>query len=144
MTAMSLDEAQAILADRNLIAVGARGDDARRRRHGNKTTFVRVFEVHTDAIPAALPAAASPGEIRVTGKPSSVAAAVASIKAARALSGPTPVSAYSLDDLLELAGGGLTSLTDLVARLAAAGLEIIAEAPLDRLADAAGAVRAVY
>jgi CofH/MqnC C-terminal region len=144
MTAMSLDEAQAILADRNLIAVGARGDDARRRRHGNKSTFVRVFEVHTDAIPAALPASASPGEIRVTGKPSSVAAAVASIKAARALGGATPVSAYSLDDLLELAGGGLASLTDLVARLAAAGLDIIAEAPLDRLADAAGAIRAAH
>jgi aminodeoxyfutalosine synthase len=142
MSAMSLDEAQAILADRSLIAVGARGDEARRRRHGNDTTFVRVFEVHTDAIPAALPPSASAGEIRVTGRPSSVAAAVASIKAARALAGPTPLSAYSLDDLLELAGGALASLTDLMARLAAAGLEIVAEAPVDRLADAAGAIRA--
>ena len=52
MTAITIDEAQAILADRNLIAVGARGDDERRRRHGGRTTFVRVFEVHTDAIPA--------------------------------------------------------------------------------------------
>jgi aminodeoxyfutalosine synthase len=142
MTAISLDEARAILADRDLIAVGARGDDARRRRHGNKTTFVRVFEVHTDRVPAALPASASPGEIRVTGKPPSVAAAVAAVKAARALAGPTPLSAYSLDDLLELAGGGLASLTDLVARLRAAGLEIVAEAPIDRLPDAAGAVGA--
>lgn len=142
MTTISLDEAQAILADRNLIAVGARGDEARRRRHGSKTTFVRVFDVHTDAIPAALPASARPGEIRVIGKPPSVAAAVASVKAALALAGPIPVSAYSLDDLLDLAGGGLASLTDLVARLAAAGLEIVAEAPVDRLPDAAGAIRA--
>jgi len=142
MTAMTPEEAQAILADRNLIAVGARGDEARRRRHGSRTTFVRVFEMHTDAIPPALPAAASPGEIRVTGKPPSVAAAVASIKAARAVAGGTPLSAYALDDLLELAGGGLAGLTDLAARLAAAGLEIIAEAPIDRLADAAGAIRA--
>ena len=66
--AISLDEAQAILADRNLIAVGARGDDERRRRHGRRTTFVRVFEVHIDAIPPALPASASAGEIRVTGE----------------------------------------------------------------------------
>jgi hypothetical protein len=150
MTAMTLDEAQAILADRNLIAVGARGDEARRRRHGTRTTFVRVFEVHTDAlrlgsgqsIPATLPASASPGEIRVTGKPPSVAAAVDSVRAARALAGATPVSAYSLDDLLELAGGALPGLTDLVTQLAAAGLEIIAEAPLDRLPDAPGAIRA--
>ena len=52
LTVISLDEAQAILADRNLIAVGARGDEERRRRHGRRTTFVRVFEVHTDAIPS--------------------------------------------------------------------------------------------
>ena len=142
MTAMSLDEAQAILAERDLIGVGARGDEARRRRHGNKTSFVRVFEVHTDGVPSALPASAGAGEIRVTGKPPSVAAAVAAIKAARALAGSTPMSAYALDDLLDLVGGGLASLTDLVARLAAAGLEIIADAPLDRLGDPASAIRA--
>lgn len=142
MTAISVDEAQAILADRNLIAVGARGDEARRRRHGRRTTFVRVFDVHTDAIPPALPASASAGEIRVTGKPSSVAAAVASIKAARALAGSTPVSAYSLADLLDLVGGSIASLTDVVARLAAAGLEIVADAPIDRLPDAPAAIRA--
>ncbi len=142
MTGISIDEAQAILADRNLIAVGARGDDERRRRLGVRTTFVRVFEVHTDAVPPALPASSSAGEIRVTGTPSSVASAVAAVKAARALAGSTPVTAYSLADLLELAGGSTASLTDLVGRLAAAGLEIIAEAPLDRLPDAAAAVRA--
>jgi aminodeoxyfutalosine synthase len=142
MTGISIDEAQAILADRNLIAVGARGDDERRRRHGARTTFVRVFEVHIEAIPQALPAAASAGEIRVTGKPASVAAAVASVKAARALAGTTPVTAFSLTDLLDLAGGTTASLTDLAGRLAAAGLEIIAEASIDRLPDAAAAVRA--
>ncbi len=104
MSAISLDEARAILAERNLIAVGARGDHERRRRHGGRTTFVRVFEVHTDAVPSGLPASASAGEIRVTGTPPSVAAAVASIKAARALAGSTPLSAYSLADLLDLAG----------------------------------------
>lgn len=142
MTAISVDEARAILADRNLVVVGAHGDDERRRRHGRRTTFVRVFEVHTDAVPAALPASASAGEIRVTGKPFSVASAVASVQAARALAGSTPVSAYSLVDLLDLAGGSTASLTDLVARLAAAGLEIIAEAPIDLLPDAAAALHA--
>jgi len=150
MTEISLDEAQAILADRNLIAVGARGDDERRRRHGKRTTFVRVFEVHTDAlrpgsgqaIPSALLSSAAAGEIRVTGKPSSVASAVAAVKAARALAGSIPVSAYSLADLLDLAGGSTASLTDLLGRLAAAGLEIVADAPIDELPDAASAVQA--
>ena len=142
VTGISLDEAQAILADRNLIAVGARGDDERRRRHGRRTTFVRVFEIHTDAIPQRLPMSASAGEIRVTGKPSSVASAVAAVQAARALAGTIPVSAYSLADLLDLAGGTTASLTDLLARLAAAGLEIVAEAPIDLLPDAVAAVQA--
>ncbi len=142
MTTISLDEAQAILADRNLIAVGARGDEERRRRHGRRTTFVRVFEVHTDAIPSALPASASAGEIRLTGKPQSVASAIASVKAARALAGSTPLSAYGLDDLLDLGGGSPAGLTDLLARLVAAGLEIVADAPIDRLPDAPAALRA--
>jgi aminodeoxyfutalosine synthase len=142
MTAISVEEARAILADRNLVTVGALGDEARRRRHGRRTTFVRVFEAHTDAVPAALPASASAGEIRMTGKPPSVAAAVASIKAARALAGSIPLSAYSLADLLDLVGGSIASLTDLVARLAAAGLEIVADAPIDLLPDPAAAIRA--
>jgi len=98
--------------------------------------------VHTDAIPTALPASASAGEIRVMGKPSSVATAVASIKAARAMAGATPMSGYSLADLLELAAGSIASLTDLVARLVAAGLEIVADAPIDQLPDAAAVIRA--
>jgi hypothetical protein len=141
---MTLEEARAILSERNLIAVGARGDEARRHRHGRRTTFVRVLEVHTDAVPAALPASASAGEIRLTGKPSSVASAVASIEAARALAGPTPMTAYSLADLLELGGGSPAGLADVLARLAAAHLEIVAEAPLDRLPDPAAAIRAAH
>lgn len=145
VSTISVDEAQAILNDRNVVAVGARGDEERRRRHGVKTTFVRVLEIHTDAIPSALPASASAGEIRITGRPGSVAAAIASVKAARAAAGSIPVSGFSLADLLDLAGGVLSSLTDLAGRLAAAGLEMLAEAPLDALespAEAIGAARA--
>ena len=78
----------------------------------------------------------------MTGKPASVASAVAPSRRRGRSPGSTPVTAYSLADLLDLAGGSTASLTDLVARLAAAGLEIIAEAPIDRLPDAAAAVRA--
>jgi aminodeoxyfutalosine synthase len=142
MNAISIAEAQAIFDDRNLIAVGARGDEQRRRRHGAKTTFVRVLEVHTDAVPSALPASASAGEIRVTGKPASVTAAVAAIEAARTLAGSIPLSAYSLADLLGLGGGTIAGLADLLPRLADAGLEIVAEAPLDVLPDPIAAVGA--
>jgi aminodeoxyfutalosine synthase len=144
MTAGSITraEAQALLAEPNLITVGARGDEDRRRRHGTRTTYVRVFEIHAHAVASAIPASASAGEIRVTGKPASVAAAIAAVQAARAIAGSSPVTAYSLADLLDLVDGSLASLTDFIARLAAVGLEIVAEAPIDVLPDALEAVRA--
>jgi aminodeoxyfutalosine synthase len=143
MTAISIEDAAAILADRNVIAVGARGDDERRRRHGAKTTFVRVFEVHTDSVPASLPVGVTAGEIRIIGNPSSVAAAVASVQSARAVAGSIPLTAYSVADLLALAGGNLASLTDLAGRLNAAGLAQVAEAPIDVLPDPVEVLRAI-
>jgi aminodeoxyfutalosine synthase len=142
MSGISLEDARAILDDRNLIATGARGDEERRRRHGVKTTFVRVFEAHVDAIPASIPAGASAGEFRIVGTPASVAVAVAAVKAARAAAGSVPVTAFSLDALLDLAGGSLASLTDLSARLIGAGLEVVADAPIDVLDDPVGALGA--
>ena len=142
VTALSIADAEAILTDRNVIAVGARGDDERRRRHGTRTTFVRVFEVHTDAVPEAMPAGVTAGEIRLVGAPGSVAAALAGAKAARALAGSVPLTGYSLADLLALADGSTAALTDLAGRLGAAGLTMVAEAPIDRLADAVESVRA--
>jgi len=141
--AVNENEALAILAEPNVIAVGARGDEERRRRHGVKTTFVRVFEIHVEAVPTSLPSGASAGEIRLMGKPASVAAAVAAVKAVRALAGTIPLTAFSLADLSDLVDGSAASLTDLAGRLAAAGLEIVAEAPVDALVDPVGAVRAV-
>ena len=145
MTAAAVNETEAlaILAEPNVIAVGARGDEERRRRHGVKTTFVRVFEIHVEAVPASLPSGASAGEIRLMGKPASVAAAVAAVKAVRALAGTIPLTAFSLADLSDLVDGSAASLTDLAGRLAAAGLEIVAEAPVDALVDPVSAVRAV-
>ena len=142
VSVITIEEAQNILADRNVVAVGARGDEDRRRRHGARTTFVRVLEIHADAVPGAIPNGASAGEVRITGKPASVAAAIASAKQARAIAGDVPVTGFSLADLLELSGGGLASLTDLSARLAAAGLVAVAETSIDALTAPADAIRA--
>jgi aminodeoxyfutalosine synthase len=141
MSGMTLDDARALLADGNLITVGARGDEERRRRHGARTTFVRVLEVHADAVPATLPSSAKPGEIRIAGRPASIDAAAAAVKAARALAGAIPVTGYSLADLADLAGG---ALAEALRTLASAGLDTIAEVPLDMLADPAAALRAAH
>ncbi|PYR95427.1 MAG: hypothetical protein DMF84_00985 [Acidobacteria bacterium] len=141
MSAMSMEEAQELLAGRDLIAIGARGDDERRRRHGTRTTFVRVFEVHVDAVPRTFPATAEAGEIRVIGRPHSVDAAVAAVTRALTLAAGASVTAFSLADLVDLAAG---RLPELFASLRAGGLELVAEAPIDMLQDAAGVIRMAH
>jgi aminodeoxyfutalosine synthase len=148
MSGISLDDARALLAERNLITVGARGDDERRSRHGARTTFVRVFDVHVDVLQPApgqavptMPASASAGEVRIVGRPASIEAAAAAVRAARALAGGIPVTAFSLADLVDLAGGP-AALADVCRQLAAAGLVTVADAPLDMLTDAAASIQA--
>jgi aminodeoxyfutalosine synthase len=136
MSGISLDEARALLAERDLIAVGVRGDDERRRRHGARTTFVRVFEAHASAIPERIPAGAMPGEFRVTGTPASPDEAITAVKAALAAAGTVPVTAFSLADLFDLGGRTIAGLTELVRRLLDAGLQTVAEAPIDAFDEA--------
>ena len=63
------NRSSALLSTRDLIAVGVQGDDVRRRMHGARTTFVRVFEVHCGAPPPARPAGLAAGEFRIVGRP---------------------------------------------------------------------------
>lgn len=133
MTAFTVEDAQALLGERDLIAVGVRGDEERRRRHGTKTTFVRVFEVHGDAVPSSLPANARAGEIRLIGRPQSIEQAVAAVTAARALADAVavPLTAYSLTELYDATFGSRDGFRAFLAALRDAGLDTIAEAPVD-------------
>jgi len=69
-----------------------------------------------------------------------VDAAIASIRAALALAGSIPLTGFSLADLLSLAGAA--SLADACGALHDAGLEAVAEAPIDVLPDPAAAISA--
>jgi aminodeoxyfutalosine synthase len=120
---------QELLETPDLIAVGVAGDEVRRRMHGAKTTFVRVFEIHIDAPPAALPPRTHAGEFRIVGTPRSVEHAVAVVKAAKALAGNVPVTGFSLADLATLD----LPLDETCAELQKAGLLAVAHAPLDLL-----------
>jgi aminodeoxyfutalosine synthase len=140
MSAIRLDEAQAILESHDLIAIGARADEERRRRHGTRTTFVRVFEVHADAVPDAVPPSIEAGEIRITGQPRSVEDAVAVVTRALGLAGSIPLTAFSVVDLWDLAQGSTAAFRDLLSGLRAAGLRTIADAPVDALTDAVSTI----
>jgi hypothetical protein len=131
-------EARVLLDSPDLIAIGAKADAARQQRHGSRTTFVRVFEIHVDAPPPTLPASVSAGEFRIVGRPSSLAAAVAAVHAAAALAGSVPVTGFSLADLPGIDGG--ESLPAACRALHAAGLEAVASVPLDLLGDPSEAI----
>jgi CofH/MqnC-like protein len=142
-------DAQSILSTQNLIEVGVQADEVRRQLHGTRTTFGRVLEVHVDAIPAALPDA-SAGELRIVGRPSSEAAAMAAVEAivrfgegqpGRDGTARRPLTGFSLADLQALASSS-GDLRSLCRRLRGCGLEAVSDAPIDLLDDAASAIAA--
>jgi aminodeoxyfutalosine synthase len=124
-------DAAAVLASHDLVGIGAMADEARRQRHGRDTTFVRVFEAHVDAVPAAVPAVVRAGEFRITGCPESLAAAVDAVGAMRRLAGNAALFGYSLADLEQLGS------PDVYGQLKAAGLDGIAEVPVDLVSSPA-------
>jgi aminodeoxyfutalosine synthase len=138
-------DARLILESRDLIAVGVMADGVRRRLHGTRTTFVRVFEIHVDAPLAALPPHVSAGEFRIVGRPSSADAAVSAVRAATAIAGDVPVTGFSLADLQAIEGRTSprsSSFTEFGRALGDAGLHAIAELPVDLVDEPGAAVEA--
>ena len=129
-------DAELILASHDLLTIGAMADDVRRRMHGATTMFVRVMEVHVDAPPSAAPANAAAGEIRIVGHPRSIEAAVAAVRASSVLARHVPVTGFSLHELVGLASREGVRLEDVCGRLRSAGLDAVAELPVDVMADA--------
>ena len=124
-------DARVLFESRDLIAVGSLADDVRRRLHGVRTTFVRVFEVHVDAPPGSLPSSVAAGEIRLVGTLSTLDHAIAVVTAARTLARGVFLTGFSLRDLSHWG----VPVEQAAARLRQAGLEALAEVPVDAVAD---------
>ena len=132
----------ALASGHDIISLGMRADEARRQRHGTRTTFVRVAVTSVDpAVPVACPPSA--GELRIEGASASARAAVDRVRVVVAAAGGVPVSAFSLADLEQLATDGTLTLRALLEDLRAAGLELIAEAPMVLLKDARRSIEEV-
>ena len=132
--AVSEQELTSLAATHDIISLGMLADDLRRQRHALNTTFVRVADVAADTgTPMAIPAGA--GEVRIVGAPATRAAAVDRVRQVMAQAQGRVVSAFSLADLEVLAAGDGVTLRALLEELHAAGLEMVAEAPFDRLQD---------
>jgi len=145
---MTTVDPSSILSTRNLIDVGVQADDVRRRMHGIRTTFVRIFEVHTSAVPSAIPSGVVAGEFRIVGRPANPDAAVAIAEATAALAKNhaaqrkelfPPTTGFSLVELRAISGTDAEFMS-LCKQLRDAGFESIAEVALDRLDDADDAI----
>ena len=134
---ISETEAQELLVSKDLIAIGMKADEVRRRLRGTQTTFVRVFEIHVDAPATSLPARTSAGEFRIVGTPRSLEAAIGAVRGGRTLAAATALTGFSLSDLVALG-----SFDETLRVLRGEGLDEISEVPLDILDAPAAAITA--
>lgn len=131
---ISAAELTSLASSHDIISIGMLADDFRRQRHGARTTFVRVATTSADVgTPVIRPPSA--GELRIVGEPESRAAAVERVREVAAVAAGSPVTAFSLADLESLSAREGVTLRALLEELRAVGLELVAEAPIDRLQD---------
>jgi hypothetical protein len=133
-------DAERILACPDLPAVGTLGEAARRGRSGQRITYGRILTVTPGS---ALNGRGEAVEVRLVGRPSSVDEAQERVTAAAPLAAGATLTGFSLADLLDLVGSDHLALAELAAALRHAGLEAVAEVPLDRLGDTENVVEVI-
>jgi len=128
----------------DILTLGMLGDDARRRRHGADTTFVRVADVR---LPLGDGAAFEPhpnaAEVRVSGPAVAFDSLLPLVRRVVDAAGRTPVSAFALDDLEAFAAASGRPLAGLLAALCDAGVSAVASAALDQMQAPEAALEAV-
>lgn len=127
-------ELRELAASPDLLPLGMLADALTRRLHGNRTTFLRVSVCALGSPPAVEPAAR---ELRLTGTPGSMNEALQAVSAARAAAGARTLSAFAWSDIEQMAGGDVAGTLE---QLRGAGLDALAELPLDEIADPGAAL----
>lgn len=141
LAGISRADAEKLLSSSDLLQLGQTADAARRAIHGTRATYITVFEIRVDADePRALQIPAEAREIRLIGVPRTLDDAEAAVVAAKAVTGDRALTGFSLADLVGLSSQAGLSLSDIGARLSSAGLESVAEVPIDLLVDPLRAV----
>ena len=136
---LTADEIRELARTPDILPLGMLADALRRRLHGTRATFVRVAACAFDqSIADAVPPAAR--ELRLTGSPESLDSAVTAVQAAKSVAGVRTVAGFSWADAERwraAEGQGVLK------RLREAGLDAIAELPLDKVSDPRAALRAL-
>ena len=127
----------------DILTLGMLADEARRRRHGADTTYLRVADVSLPLAGGLLHIPPAAREVRVRADAAEVASLLPALRDVAAAAGGVPVSAFSLADLQAHARASGTPLVDLLREIRHAGVTSIAEAPIDVLDEAEPALEAV-
>ena len=127
---LGVDDLAQLAATRDILQLGMLADAVRRRIHGAQVTYVRVAlcpfdKPLTDVVPL------QAREVRLQGSPQTLEIAVTAVQAARAVAGERTVSAFSWLDIDRLSTS--SRVPDVLERLRSAGLDALAEIPLDRI-----------
>ena len=137
LTAAELDE----LGATDLLSLGMLADEVRRARVGNSVTYARILEMSkAESREPKAESLSSAGEIRLIDLADTLSATEALIREARVVAGNRLLTGFSLADISHHESWG--PLKDVLVRLKAAGLDAIAEAPIDLLHDAEQALAA--
>jgi 2-iminoacetate synthase ThiH len=135
---LSDPDIQALESGRDIVVLGMMADSVRRNLHGTRATYVRVFDLKLAEIQSAqIPQTA--GEVRIFETPTTLSGAVSAVADALDVAGETPLSAFCLFELTKLP----EPLPVILAALKQAGLELLTQAPLDRLKSPEHALEAV-
>ena len=136
---LSPDEIRELARTPDILPLGMLADALRKRLHGSRVTFLRVAVCAFDqSIADAAPPAAR--ELRLTGSPQTLDAAVGAVQAARSVAGLRTLSAFAWADAerwRDAEGQGVLK------KLHDAGLDAIAELPLDKIGDPRTALKAL-
>jgi hypothetical protein len=133
----SARQAAQVLASPDLTAVGHLAELARRHASGDVVTFCRVLTISKREVPASID---DVGEVRLAVSPRSTEEALTTVTDARRVASHLPVTGFSADHLFALCGRDLGALRASSSALAGAGLDALAEFPLDAFADSREAV----
>ena len=114
----------------DILQIGMLADVARRRLNGATVTYLRVISRPWDQETVeSMPPAAR--EVRLTGTPDSLGAALTAIDRTKVVAGDRTLSGFSWGDVVRLASSDGTSVASVLSRLRGAGLDALVDVPLD-------------
>ena len=133
---LSAEDIRSLAAMPDILPLGMLADHLRRRMHDTRVTYVRAASCAFDrSFAEAVPPAAR--EIRITGAPETVGVARDAIEQAKAMAGERTVAAFSWGDVERLAEHGGKRVSDVLHAWKDAGLDAIADLPIDLMAEPA-------